>query len=142
MSREPVAEDRPVWRCPVCSKMFDMRQYCEAHMESQHPEPTPEARALIGSYLRFRTNDSCYIMRVEQAPEGDRVYGPAVSFKWDGIVDFEEHYWILSDAVEFTVIDEDKAGELWRKWCADFAYRLLRKSEVAWELMLGKEGEE
>ena len=142
MSLEPVEENRPVWRCPVCSKRFDMRQYCEAHMESQHPEPTPEARALIGSYLRFRLGDSRYIMRVEQAPEGDRVYGPVVSLGWDGTIDFEENYWVLSDAVEHTVVDKDEAGQVWKEWCTDLADRLLKTADAAWGLMLGKEGEE
>lgn len=139
MSREPVAEDRTVWRCPVCSERFDMRQSCEIHMKDRHPEPTPEALSLIGSYLRFRLGDTCYIMRAEQVPEGDRVCGPAASFGWDGTVDFLEHHWIRSDAVEHTVVDEDEAGELWRKWCTDFANRLLNRMEAAWELMLSKE---
>ena len=142
MSLEPVEENRSVWRCPVCSKRFDMRQYCEDHIQNQHPEPTPEALALIGSYLRFRLGDTRYIMRVEQVPEGDRVYGPVVSLGWDGAIDFEENYWVLSDAVEHTVIDVDEAGQVWKGWCTDLADRLLRTADTAWELMLGKEGKE
>ena len=141
MSREPVAEDRTVWRCPVCSERFDMRGSCETHMRDRHPEPTPEALALIGSYLRFRLGDTKYIMKAEEAPEGGRVCGPAVSLGWDGTVDFEEHYWVLSDAVEHTVIGEDEAGQIWRKWCTDCTDKIMKRAEVAWELMLGKEGE-
>lgn len=137
----PVEESRAVWRCPICSKMFDMRQYCEAHMEYQHPEPTPEALALVGSYLGFKEGDSKYIMKAERVEGGSRVSGPAVSLKWDGTVDFDKYYWILSDAVEHTVIDGDEAGQVWKGWCADFADRLLKRADVAWGLMLGKEGE-
>lgn len=142
MSREPVAEDRTVWRCPICSKRFDMRQYCEAHIKDQHPKPTPEALALIGSFLSFEVLNNRYIMRVDRVTEDTVVGGPAMVLGWEGCVEFKESYWILCDKTKHDVLDEDEAGQVWKGWCTDFADKLLKRADTAWGLMLGKEGEE
>lgn len=135
MTQEPVKEMVPRWMCPICRQRFDMRDYCKAHIKDQHPEPTPEALALIGSFLSFEVLNRRYVMRVDRATEDTVVGGPAVVLGWEGRVEFEESYWILCDKVEHTVLDEDGARAAWSEMCEGFVRELSTKSRGAWDTM-------
>lgn len=141
MTHIPIEEKVSRWVCPVCLKSFEVRTMCESHIWSQHPGPTPEGLALVGSYVAYAayTGDRC-LMKVEWVGDGDELHGPCLRCDPRG-AEFKKCWWVYAGACEGPM-DRAEAEAEWDRWRVKYMENKEKEFSEAYGQMFGKEGEE